>query len=96
MAPTWQRIRRACPQEPLTVTAAGVTTELPRQHLFSIYVHAPPDYKGARRCLRSRWHPPGELPGSHCGPLPWLARGAGLEYQPLFLNHVIPTRLKTW
>ncbi len=44
----WQRLRRDCSVVPPVVDAAGLgPTELPPQHLFTVYAHAPPDYQGA-------------------------------------------------
>jgi hypothetical protein len=34
----------------VAASTAGGRTEMPHQHLFSIYVHAPPDYKGEPAC----------------------------------------------
>ncbi|KAI3431710.1 hypothetical protein D9Q98_004755 [Chlorella vulgaris] len=46
-AGAWQRVRAACaPQPTVAASTAAGRTEMPHQHLFSIYVHAPPDYKG--------------------------------------------------
>lgn len=43
----WQRLRRDCSVVPPLADAAGLgATELPPQHLFTIYAHAPPDYQG--------------------------------------------------
>lgn len=43
----WQRLRRDCSLVPPLAEAAGLgATELPPQHLFTIYAHAPPDYQG--------------------------------------------------
>jgi len=46
----WQRIKGACAGTAQAMEAAlkgsAVANLLPPQHLFSIYVHAPPDYKG--------------------------------------------------
>ncbi|KAI7839849.1 hypothetical protein COHA_006412 [Chlorella ohadii] len=43
----WQRLRRDCSVVPPVVDAAGLgPTELPPQHLFTVYAHAPPDYQG--------------------------------------------------
>lgn len=43
----WQRLRRGCSLVPPVVEVAGLgPTALPPQHLFTIYVHAPPEYQG--------------------------------------------------
>ena len=46
----WQRVRAACGGTAAALEQAvggtAMSTLLPPQHMFSIYVHAPPDYKG--------------------------------------------------
>ncbi|PRW33249.1 Transcription initiation factor TFIID subunit 13 isoform A [Chlorella sorokiniana] len=43
----WQRLRGDCSVVPPLVDTAGQgPTELPPQHLFTVYAHAPPDYQG--------------------------------------------------
>ena len=133
----WQQLRHSCSLAPPVATPTGLPpVELPPQHLFSIYAHAPPEYQGgltgSSSCLLlragHRLYLAVQPQGAHCGQAAKQRRtfavaasctvavppssttemnadrhgrtlrpprAAGLEYQPLFVGRVVPTRHKT-